>query len=82
MEGLDLSVYKKKAQMALESIKENHMVLPDSHIYYCSMSENFKFKEVKKSEAEYEINVVWGETLDIVAKPMKNILIISSSPRK
>ena len=38
------------------------------------MTDNFKFKEVKKSEAEYEINVVWGETLDIVAKPMKNAL--------
>ena len=68
------AVYQKKAQMAIESIKENHIVLPDSHKYYCSMTENFRFKEVKKSEAEYEISVGWGETLDIVVKPMKNAL--------
>ena len=68
------AIYRKKAQMAIESIKENHIVLPDSHKYYCSMTENFSFKEVKKSEAEYEISVVWGETLDIAVKPMKNIL--------
>ena len=60
--------------MAIESKKENHIVLPDSHKYYCSMTENFKFEEVKKSEAEYEISVVWRETLDIAVKPMKNIL--------
>lgn len=68
------AIYRKKAQMAIESIKENHIVLPDSHKYYCSMTENFSFKEVKKSEAEYEISVVWRETLDIAVKPMKNIL--------
>ena len=38
------------------------------------MTDNFRFKEVKKSEAEYEISVVWGETLDIAVKPMKNAL--------
>lgn len=68
------AIYRKKAQIAIESIKENHIVLPDSHKYYCSMTENFRFKEVKKSEAEYEISVVWRETLDIAVKPMKNIL--------
>ena len=68
------AIYRKKAQMAIKSNKENHIVLPDSHKYYCSMTENFRFKEVKKSEAEYEISVVWRETLDIAVKPMKNIL--------
>ena len=68
------AVYQKKAQMAIESIKENHVVLPDSHKYYCSMADNFRFKEVKKAEAEFEIDVTWGDTLDIAVKPIKNAL--------
>lgn len=63
------AVYKKKAKMAIEAIKENHTVLPDSHKYYCSMTETFNFKEVKKSESEYEVNVTWGDTLLIEVFP-------------
>lgn len=69
------AVYQKKAQMAIESIKENHAVLPDSHKYYCIMADNFRFKEVKKVEAEFEIDVTWGDILDIAVKPIKNALI-------
>lgn len=64
------AVYQKKAKMAIKAIKQNHAVLPDSHKYYCSMTETFKFKEVKKSESEYEVNVIWGDTLLIEASPL------------
>ena len=59
------SVYRKKAMMAIESIKENHIVLPESHSYFCSMSDNFLFKEVKKEDAEYKVDVYWEEELII-----------------
>ncbi|MDO5336322.1 MAG: DNA cytosine methyltransferase [Eubacteriales bacterium] len=64
------AVYQKKAKMAIKAIKQNHAVLPDSHKYYCSMTETFKLKEVKKSESEYEVNVIWGDTLLIEASPL------------
>ena len=68
------ALYQKKAQIAIESIKEHHVVLPDSHKYYCSMSDNFKFKEVKKAEAQYLVEVVWGDVLDIAIKPVAGAL--------
>ena len=58
--------------MAIEAIKENHAVFPESHDYYCVMTDTFKFKETKKSEAEYKINVSWSDTLTIEASSVKN----------
>lgn len=58
-------VYRKKAMMAIEAVKENHVVLPDNHSYFCSMTENFLFKEVKKKDAEYKVDVYWENDLII-----------------
>ena len=68
------TVYQKKAKMAIEAIKKKHVVLPDSHQYYCALSDNFNFKEVKINEAEFEIDVEWRDVLDILVKPIKNSL--------
>lgn len=63
-------VYQKKAKMAIETIKEDRQVLPDSHKYFCRMSDTFKFEEVKrKADAEYEVTVDWSDTLKICVKP-------------
>ncbi len=64
------AIYQKKAQMAIESIKENKVILPDSHEYYCSMSETFNFREVKKSEAEFEVYAEWKDKLAITVYPV------------
>ena len=66
------AVYQKKAQMAIQSIREKHVVLPESHKYFCTMSESFKFEEVKKADAEYEIDVIWEEILEIQVRPAAN----------
>lgn len=63
-------VYRKKATMAIESIKGNHIVLPENHSYFCSMTENFLFKEVKEKEAEYKVTVLWDDELLIEAYPI------------
>lgn len=66
------SVYKKKAQMAIESIKENRVVLPDSHTYFCMMTDKFDFKHgVAKTKAEYEAEIDWEDVLEISMKPTK-----------
>lgn len=66
------AIYQKKAQMAIESIKENHTVLPDSHDYYCVVTDNFDFKEVKAKDAQYHVDVSWGDILQISLKPNKD----------
>ena len=66
------AIYQKKARMAIEAIKEKHLVLPDSHKYFCVMSEDFKFEKVKKEvDAEYKVIVEWGDILKISIKPRK-----------
>lgn len=65
------SVYKKKAQMAIESIKENRVILPDSHSYFCLMTDKFDFKhDVARSKAEYEAIIEWRDILEISIKPL------------
>lgn len=64
------AVYRKKAAMAIESIKENHTVLPENHSYFCSMTDNFLFKEVKKKDAEYKVDVYWQDELTIETHPL------------
>lgn len=65
------TLYKKKAHMAIESINENRIVLPDSHSYYCMMTDKFDFKDnVSKSKAEYEVNIEWSDILKISIIPV------------
>lgn len=64
------AIYQKKAKMAIEAIKKEHAILPDSHKYFCKMTNTFKFEEVKKkSDGEYEVIVDWADTLKISIKP-------------
>ena len=65
------SIYQKKAKMAIEALKEEHAVLPDSHKYLCRMTDTFKFEEVKKkTDGEFEISADWSDTLRISVKPV------------
>lgn len=65
------AIYQKKAQMAIAAIRENHVVLPDSHDYYCILTENFRFKETEKNKAEFSIIVNWGDKLEIMVRSLK-----------
>lgn len=68
------AIYQKKAKMAIEALKEEHAVLPDSHKYFCRMTDTFKFEEVKKkADGEFEVTVDWSDTLKISVKPKNNI---------
>lgn len=68
------AIYQKKAKMAIEAIKEEHVALPDSHKYLCRMTDTFKFEEVKKkTDGEFEVTADWSETLKIRVKPKTNV---------
>lgn len=68
------AIYQKKAKMAIEALKEEHPVLPDSHKYLCRMTENFRFEEVKKKgDGEFEVTADWSDTLKISVKPKSNV---------
>ncbi len=66
-------IYQNKAKMAIEGMKEKHVILPKSHEYFCQMSENFQFLEVEKSKAGYEVEVGWKENLEILVKPLESV---------
>ena len=63
-------IYKKKAEIAIKAIKEHHTIRPDNHSYYCSMTDNFAFREVKKAVADYSVDVCWDESLKIDVTPI------------
>ncbi len=65
-------IYRKKAQIAIDALKEHQRPLPESHSYFCSMSGNFKFLEVKEEDAEYRVNVSWNDELMIETHPIIN----------
>lgn len=68
------AIYQKKAKMAIEAIKEEHAVLPDSHKYLCRMTDKFKFEEVKKkTDCEFEVSADWSDTLKISVRPKTNV---------
>lgn len=68
------AIYQKKAKMAIEAIKEEHVALPDSHKYLCRMTDTFKFEEVKKkTDGEFEVTADWSEILKIRVKPKTNV---------
>ena len=64
------AVYQKKAQMAIEALKEKKTVLPDSHNYYCVVTDKFDFLVVAEKEAHYSVDVSWSENLDITITPI------------
>lgn len=58
-------IYRKKAEMAIESIKQEKKILPDSRTYYCSMDDNFDYKVKPQKEAKYRVDVEWSTDLMI-----------------
>ncbi|MCI9003682.1 MAG: DNA cytosine methyltransferase [Lachnospiraceae bacterium] len=66
------AIYQKKARMAIAAIRENHVVLPDSHEYFCILTENFYFKKTEKDEASFSIRVNWGDKLVIMVRSLKD----------
>lgn len=64
------AIYKKKAEIAIKALKEHRTIRPNSHSYYCSMTDNFAFREVKKDIADYAVDVCWEESLKIDVTPI------------
>ena len=62
--------YRKKAQSAIEALRQKETVLPDSRSYFCSIDQSFAFKEVQRNDARYTVHAVWGAELTItVSEP-------------
>jgi DNA (cytosine-5)-methyltransferase 1 len=59
------AIYRKKAEMAIESIKQEKKILPDSRTYYCSMDDNFDYKVKSEKDAKYMVDVEWSTDLMI-----------------
>ncbi len=66
------AIYQKKARMAIAAMRENRVVLPDSHEYFCILTKNFYFKITEKDEASFSITVNWGDKLLIMVRSLKD----------
>lgn len=60
------SIYRKKAKDAIEGLNKKKKILPDPRQYYCSISDIFKFSETCKEEADFFVDVCWGDLLSII----------------
>lgn len=75
------AVYRKKAEMAIESIKQEKRILPDSRTYFCLMDDNFDYKTKPEKEAKYRVDVEWANDLVVnvtdlsVTRPKKDASI-------
>ena len=65
-------IYREKARMAIESLKTQKKVLPDSREYYCHIDKNFKFKTAERENALFRIVVSWKENLSIFVYDISN----------
>lgn len=64
------TIYRKKADMAINALKHEQGALPNSRAYYCTINNIFQFKEVEKKSAEYKIIVKWDRMLTIIVYPV------------
>lgn len=62
------SVYKKKAEIAIKTLKSKDNVLPDSYEYYCSLQPNFRFRQTEMENAHFKISVEWQNELRICVR--------------
>jgi len=79
-------IYRKKAEMAIESINQEKRILPDSRTYYCLMGDNFDYKEMTEKDAKYKVEVEWSTDLIIniteLSKPsLEKCATITIEPR-
>lgn len=63
------AIYQKKAHMAIASLKEKRTVLPDSHSYFCKVTDTFDFIVLSEKESQFRVDVSWNENLDITVTP-------------
>ena len=59
------AIYRKKAKTAIESLKQEKEVLPDSRTYYCLLDVNFDYKILPKKDARFRVDVKWDDDLQI-----------------
>ena len=59
------SVYRKKAEMAIKALKKEPGALPESHTYWCCMSNIFRFAVVSKEKADFKVDVKWDKRLTV-----------------
>lgn len=57
------AVYRKKAETAIESLKQEKEILPDSRLYYCSLTDHFDYQILPEKEAKYQVDVKWEGNL-------------------
>lgn len=62
----DLSnMYKEKARLAIESIKNHKKNIPESHNYYSTLKNNFEYIISNETSADYFVEVFWDKNLTI-----------------
>ena len=64
-------IYQEKAKKAIAALREKQAILPDSHDYFCMLTENFLFKETEKKKAGFSVAVQWGDKLEITVRSLK-----------
>lgn len=80
-------IYRKKAELAIAALKKKGRGLPDSYNYFSSLAENFSYKEVSETNAQFEVDVVWEKKLSINVydkgkKTQKQTLHVDIVPNK
>lgn len=65
--------YRRKAEMAIKAIKSEAGGLPQSHEYYCSISQSFKLITTEPSMSDYRVSVDWKDDLHIIVRDANGI---------
>lgn len=78
--------YRKKAEVALRTIKSKAEGLPKSHEYCCSISQSFQFTTSDPSVSDYRVSVDWKDDLHITVKDMggncqNEVIAVQITPR-
>lgn len=59
------SIYKMKAEKAINALADRKKGLPDSCEYHCQMEPNFNFKEVTADKADFKVIIHWNKQLKV-----------------
>lgn len=59
------AIYRKKAELAIKALRKEPGSLPESHEYYCSISNDFRLSVVPYKKATFKVDVKWGDKLII-----------------
>ena len=58
-------VYREKAKQAISVLKNERNILPESHSYYCTINNMFRFSVISAEESDFKVEVEWGDDLKI-----------------